>query len=162
MISFIIPAYNESALIERCIRSIRREADNLSCEILVVDNGSTDDTVKVAMLAGARVIFEPRKGVTRARQTGFEKSMNDLIAFIDADSVLPPGWLNRALQAIEGDAVAASGPVVYFELPLRKRLVGFVFYCLAKIAISSGQCFKAVISYCAGKHCIAPVDLTLT
>lgn len=134
MISFVIPAFNEEGLVELCIQSIRKEARNLTYEIIVVDNGSTDETVMLANLAGATVVSAPRKGVTRARQAGFEASKYDIVAFVDADNEIPQGWLNCALLAIEPpNVVAASGPVSYFELSLPKRLVSFAFYCGAKV-----------------------------
>src|SRR6202789_4422156 len=133
MLSFVVPAYNEESLIVGCIQSIIREADSVPCEIIVVDNGSSDNTAHLARLAGAHVIFESCKGITRARQAGFELAKYDLVAFIDADSTLPPGWLDFAIAAIKG-AVAASGPVIYCEMPLHKRITTFTFYCLAKVA----------------------------
>lgn len=133
MISFVIPAYNEEGLIVRCIQSILMETGDMTCEIIVVDNGSTDDTARLAELAGATVIHEPRKGITRARQAGFEIAKYDIVAFIDADSEIPTGWLDFALGAIKpSGVVAASGPVSYFELSLSKRIVSFAFYCTAK------------------------------
>ena len=135
MLSFVVPAYNEESLIVGCIQSIIREADSVPCEIIVVDNGSTDNTAHLARLAGAHVIFEPRKGITRARQAGFDLVKYDLAAFIDADSTLPPGWLDFALAALKDpEVVAASGPVIYHEMPLHKRITTFSFYFLAKAA----------------------------
>lgn len=133
MISFIVPAFNEEALIVNCIQSIIREAGNITYEIIVVDNGSTDQTAELARLCGAKVISEPTKGITHARQTGFEVAKYDLVAFIDADNELPPDWLDYALQAVVPvDVVAASGPVSYYELRLSKRLISFLFYLIAK------------------------------
>ena len=51
------------------------------------------------------------------------------IAFIDADNELPPDWMPFALDALEG-MVAASGPLVYSDLVLTKRIMSFLFYCL--------------------------------
>lgn len=134
MISFIIPAYNEAALVGACIRSI-----TMNCvvphEIIVVDNNSTDDTMGAAIRAGAIVILETRKGVTRARQAGFEAARFGIVAFIDADSEIPPGWVRRALEFLApSNVVAVSGPVSYYELSLFKRAVSFSFYVVAKLA----------------------------
>jgi glycosyltransferase involved in cell wall biosynthesis len=134
-VSFVVPAFNESKLITRCLQSIMTEARDIDYEIIVVDNGSTDETSHLAHLCGASVINEPKKGVTRARQAGLEKAQYELVAFIDADNDLPAGWLDLALKAMAGDGVvAASGPMVYDELRLFKRLIGFVFYLFAKVA----------------------------
>ena len=135
MISWIIPAYNESALISRAIDSIHRECENwINYEIIVVDNGSTDRTAEIARTCGATVIEEPAKGVTRARQKGLEAAAYNIVAFIDADNEIPPGWAVCAIWALQlHKAVAASGPVVYDELPLRKRVVVAMFYSLARL-----------------------------
>jgi glycosyltransferase involved in cell wall biosynthesis len=135
MLSFVIPAFNEESLIVRCIQSVICEAGNITYEIIVADNNSTDNTVELARLAGARVISESRKGVTRARQAGFEACKYDIVAFIDADNDLPPGWLDFALAALKGpDVVAASGPLIYCEMPLHKRMLTFLFYSVGKVA----------------------------
>jgi len=134
MISFVIPAYNEERSLPNCLDSIRAEVKRVryDYEIIVVDNNSTDETAMVAKLLGAKVVSELKKGVTRARQTGFEASKYDIIAFIDADSVLPRFWLDHAIDALDDPrVVAASGPVVYRDLSLFKRFVTASFYTIA-------------------------------
>jgi glycosyltransferase involved in cell wall biosynthesis len=135
MISYVIPAFNESALIQRCIDSIHRECEDwINYEIIVVDNGSTDMTAEIARSCGAMVITEPSKGVTRARQKGLEAAAYGLVAFIDADSEIPPGWAACALLALQFNrAVAVTGPIVYYELALRYRIIIGLFYTLARL-----------------------------
>lgn len=134
MISFVVPAFNEEALIDGCLKSIIIAAHlHYPYELIVVDNGSTDSTAERALAWGARVVKQPQKGVVWARQAGFEATQYDLVAFIDADNQIPDDWVEYALKAMEG-MVAASGPVVYADLVLSKRLLSFFFYCLAKIS----------------------------
>jgi glycosyltransferase involved in cell wall biosynthesis len=130
MISFVVPALNEEKLIARCIQSIICEAGNTTYEIIVVDNGSTDNTAVLAKLAGARVISETTKGLTRARQAGYLASQYDLIACIDADNVLPYGWLNEAMAAMKFDVAVVSGPIFYLEFGLFKTIVTSLFYSI--------------------------------
>ena len=138
MISFVIPAFNEENYIADCITSITKDAFDgniyIPHEIIVVDNNSTDHTAEVAREYGATVIQEPHKGTSWARQAGLEASKYDLVAFIDADCKLPSGWFNIAYETLMQDnVVAASGPHVFHELDLNKRILVFIFYCFAKI-----------------------------
>jgi glycosyltransferase involved in cell wall biosynthesis len=137
-VSFIIPAFNEYDLIADAIGSVRYAAISAGIkdpEIIVVDNNSTDGTGERAKGLGAQVIVEKRKGVTRARQAGLEASSNEIVAFIDADNMIPSDWVKYALLAINKDGVvAASGPVVYRDLKLYKRVISFLFYLTAKVA----------------------------
>lgn len=134
-LSFVIPAYNEEAYIGDCIESIRSEvaASSYPVEIIVVNNASTDRTATVARsYPDVKVVNEPHKGLVRARRAGFLASSGDLVANIDADSRLSPGWLEYVLQAFSNDPnlVALSGPFIHYDLaPVRKFLVWF-WYCL--------------------------------
>src|ERR1700677_365582 len=102
-ISIIVPAFNEYDLIVDCIGSIRYAMTASAItdyELIVVDNNSTDGTGSRAQGLGAKAIVEKRKGVTRARQAGLEAASNDIVAFIDADNMIPHDWAKYALIAI--------------------------------------------------------------
>jgi glycosyltransferase involved in cell wall biosynthesis len=141
-ISFVVPAYNEEAYLPACLDSILAQTRSLpagSTEIIVVNNASTDRTREVALqYPGVRVVDETRKGLTFARQAGFAASTGDLIANVDSDSRLTPDWLAEVLNTFgEADAkpgkqplVALSGPVLYYDLNPRQRLLVHVFYLI--------------------------------
>ena len=151
-LSFVVPAYNEEAYLPACLESILSQIDprttNLpagTCEIIVVNNASTDRTREVALCyTGVTVVDEPRKGLTFARQAGFAASTGDLIANVDADSRLTPGWVAKVLSTFaEAEATALtksdthrplaafSGPLVYYDLTPRQRVLVHVFYMTA-------------------------------
>lgn len=133
MISFVIPAYNEEALLASCIASIVVEM-NTDYEIIVVDNGSTDLTADIARYFSTKVISEPTKGVVWARQAGYAEAQGDLIAFIDADSEVPNGWLAIMLRAMSDNrVVACSGPLVYTDMNLAKRIMTSAFYTIGSL-----------------------------
>src|SRR5580698_2099218 len=97
-ISFSIPAYNEEHRIGRCLVAVQKEIVRSGmeneCEIVVVNNASTDRTKEIASkFAGVKVVDETRKGLTWARQAGFEHSSGELVANVDSDTMVPPGWL---------------------------------------------------------------------
>ncbi len=142
-ISFVVPAYNEQALIAASLIAIRDEIARVGlklgeeAEIIVVNNASTDDTRAAALaVAGVRVVDEPRKGLVQARWTGFGSSTGELIANIDADTVIPPGWLGEVLrQFARSDAlVGLSGPYVYYGVPRKVNWVVAAYYRLAWLA----------------------------
>jgi len=113
-ISVVIPAYNEERYLGRCLQALRAQSYPASrFEIIVVDNGSTDATADIARCFGVRIVSEPRKGVARARQTGFEAARSEIIASTDADTTVPAFWLARIAAHFEADPDlgAVYGPV---------------------------------------------------
>jgi glycosyltransferase involved in cell wall biosynthesis len=149
-ISFIIPAYNEENYIGQCLESIIQEAKNspLETEIIVVNNASTDNTRQVAQsFTGVKVVDESRKGVGFARQAGFLASSGDLVAYIDADSQLIPGWIKTATKKIgKKNVVAVSGPAIFHDLPVTAnitiRTIYYLAYCLKSFAIGANLIIK--------------------
>jgi hypothetical protein len=136
-ISFVVPAYNEETYLPDCLDSILAQTRDLpagSVEIIVVNNASTDRTREVALsYPGVQVVDEPRKGLTHARQAGFAASTGELIANVDSDSRLTPGWLAQVLStfAAEPKLVALSGPFVYYDLTPKQRTGVQLFYAAA-------------------------------
>jgi glycosyltransferase involved in cell wall biosynthesis len=119
-ISLIIPAYNEERYIGPCLESIASQHSEDIFEVIVVDNGSTDNTVATAeKFPGVTVLHESAKGPTHARQRGFIEAKGEFIAFIDADTQLPPGWVDKVKKefASEPKLVCLSGPFRYYDLP---------------------------------------------
>lgn len=104
-ISVIIPAYNKSSYLRRCIESVASQ-DFDSLEIIVVDDGSTDNSGAIidefaAKDSRIRAIHTPNGGVTAARKTGLLLSEGKYIMFADADDEMLPNALSVAYEAIE-------------------------------------------------------------
>lgn len=130
-LSIVIPAYNEEAYIGRCLASVAAELarSHFPIEIIVVNNASSDGTSDVARsFPFARVIDEPRKGLVRARQTGYEASAGDLVANVDADTLVPEGWIEQVFREFAADPklVALSGPYIYYDFsPFTNGVIRF-------------------------------------
>lgn len=138
-ISFVIPAYNEEALIGQCLTALTRECERAGHteEIIVVDNASTDSTAAIAAsFPRVTVLKEAQKGVAHARQTGSRTARGDLIANIDADTRMQTGWIDMVLSEFSAhpQLVALSGPYFFYDLPIIVRGATRLFYYAAKVA----------------------------
>ena len=133
-LAFVIPAYNEEALIGKCLQSVIAEVERTGsdAEIIVVNNASTDRTGEIARsFPRVRVVDEPLKGLVNARDAGFAASAGfDLIANIDSDTLVPPGWLTTVHDEFSRDPklVCLSGPYVYYDMGTWNRLLVQFFY----------------------------------
>jgi len=132
-VSFVVPAYNEEALIGSCLTGIIAEISRTRCraEIIVVNNGSTDGTCYIASsYPDVKVVDEPIRGLVRARRAGCLEANGKFIANIDADTILPEGWLSTALAEFvrRPGLVALSGPYIYYDLPKWAQLGAAGFF----------------------------------
>ena len=133
-ISFVVPTYNEESYIRHCLDAIIKEvAGRDGYEIIVVDNNSNDKTCEIVAReypGAVRLVHEPRRGANRAREAGFVASKGALVAFLDADTELGEGWIDRAERAFAADKnlVCLSGPFIYYDLPFAARMFVQFFY----------------------------------
>src|SRR4051795_2963793 len=98
LISVLIPARNAEATIAAQIYSLRSQTYDGLWEAILVNNGSTDSTVKLALDAAGglplRVVdASERPGLSYARNVGVASARGDFVAFCDADDEVAPGWL---------------------------------------------------------------------
>jgi len=82
-------------------------------EIIVADNGSTDDSARVAAEAGAIVVPLPDRRVAQVRNEAAARARGDYLAFLDADHELDPGWSAAAMRALNDPGVDAAGAQYY-------------------------------------------------
>jgi glycosyltransferase involved in cell wall biosynthesis len=93
-ISVVIPAYNSSSMLRATIQSVHSQTLGVA-EIIVVDDGSTDDTSEIASGMGATVIRQPNSGISAARNTGITNASQPWIAFLDHDDL----WDSQKISA---------------------------------------------------------------
>ncbi len=120
-LSIIIPVYNEQSHLKTCLESIAWQTEKPD-EVIVVDNNSNDETVKIAKsFSFVTVVSEKKQGVLFARNKGFDYAKSEILGRIDADSILSENWCENVRKIFANDKVgAATGPVVYYDMPFRK------------------------------------------
>jgi glycosyltransferase involved in cell wall biosynthesis len=103
LVSVIIPVWNSPRLIRDCLAAIEQQTlPRDRFEILVVDNGSTDDTAAVARrIPGVTVLEETQPGSYAARNRALAAARGEYVAFTDADCLPAPDWLETALRAAQ-------------------------------------------------------------
>ena len=137
-LAFVIPAYNEEALIGKCVEAVLAEVarSGRDIDVVVVNNNSTDRTGELAAsYPGVRVVDEKQKGIVSARDGGFRATTAELVANIDADTMVPPGWLDTVFEEFEKDPklVCLSGPYIYYDLSGWNRFLVTLFYGLTTL-----------------------------
>ena len=94
LISVIIPCYNYGRFLPDAVNSVLgQKKDGLAVEIIVVDDGSTDDTAAVAQRLGSSIqyIYQENQGPSAARNSGIRIARGDYLVFLDADDLLTAG-----------------------------------------------------------------------
>jgi glycosyltransferase involved in cell wall biosynthesis len=108
-ISVIVPAFNEEKRIRACLESIRAQRTARSYELIVSDSNSTDYTASIAGEYADKVIVCAERGTARARNEGARLASGDILAFIDSDTTILPGYLDTVYEALwDGRTLAVS------------------------------------------------------
>lgn len=118
-LSIVIPAYNEESYLESCLTAIAKQTV-LPDEVIVVDNNSTDKTTQIASaFPFVKLLSEPQQGLFFSRQTGMDAATSDVIARIDADTVVDRHWVAAIKKSFQDPTVQGlTGPVGYHDMPL--------------------------------------------
>ena len=115
MISIIVPIYNAASYLPACIESVLGQTER-ELQLILVDDGSTDDSVRIAQQYArqdTRVAFyqQAHAGQSAARNLGLQHAKGEYIAFVDADDTIESDWCERHLNDIEGvDYVQSQCP----------------------------------------------------
>jgi glycosyltransferase involved in cell wall biosynthesis len=127
-VSVIVPVYNGAVYLHEALRSLALEGEQaIDPEVLVVDDGSTDDTPEVARRWAHRIVYrrQDNAGPAAARNAGLAIARGDVIGFLDADDLWPPGKLATQLRYLDAhpDVDAVLGTVQW----LRRAVDGHTF-----------------------------------
>lgn len=111
MVSICIPCFNEERFLPACLKSVcaSAAAASVPVEIVIADNGSTDRSVEIAQSYGAIVVSVPQaKTVAAVRNATGEAARGDWFAFLDADCIVPLGWIARGIKHAAPDVVTGA------------------------------------------------------
>ena len=127
-VSVVIPAYNEENYLPSCLESIRKQDYTGEYEVIVVDNACTDNTAKIALDWGAKVVYESKRSPACARQKGAEAATGEIIAFIDADTQAPAYWLSTMVSRFvrEPGTVSITGPYAYCDAGRFTKITSYI------------------------------------
>ena len=129
-VSVIIPAYNAARFIGEALQSVLQQTFQ-DFEIIVVDDGSTDDTARVvAGIADPRIryVYQENKGLSSARNHGLRLAQGGYIALLDADDMWQPQYLARMIETLQNNAQAGAA------------------YCGFRYMDAAGRPLKVVVS----------------
>ena len=113
-ISVVIPAYNVARFLPRCLKSVFAQTLKPE-EVIVVDDGSTDNTAALAEGLGAKVISRQNGGPGAARNTGINNASSEWIALLDADDMWAPEKLERQVVRIRPETVIVYTGIRIFD-----------------------------------------------
>ena len=147
-IALVVPCLNDAELLARCLASFRSQTRPLN-QIIVVDNGSTDSSAAVAASFGARVVSEPRRGITWAARAGYDAAFAhgaDLIVRTDADAWAGPTFVEELVaqfaSLLDASSEHTACPVgitggAAFDLPVGGALLARLYLGAYRASVGS-------------------------
>lgn len=144
MTSFVVPAYNEEALLGRTVAALGDAGRALGepFEVVVADDASTDRTAEVARAAGARVVPVNHRQISATRNAGARAAGGEFFVFVDADTVVTAAVVKAAVTTMRSGAVG-GGCAFRFDrpLPLYGRVMEAVAVPLYRVMSLASGCF---------------------
>ena len=144
MLSFIVPAYNEEQSLVATVEALHQAGQALGepYEVIVADDGSTDQTAAVAVQLGAVVVSATHRQIAATRNSGARVARGDFLIFVDADTVVNTEVVRAAVDAMRGGSVGGGAGMLFDEpTPLFARLaLRFIVWVFRALGLATG-CF---------------------
>lgn len=140
IVSFIIPTLNAQAVLETCLKSIKKQTvSSKKYEIIIADGGSTDNTLKIAKKYKAKIFKNPLQTAEAGKAVGVKKAIGKYIALIDSDNILPTkNWLQINIDILEKDSqLVGTEPIRFTYRPQ----AGFIERYSALIGVNDPYAF---------------------
>ena len=171
LISIIIPENNEEKIIQHTLELLflalnEQRDEGYSWEIIVGDNHSTDKTVEIAAKAGAKIVKEPFRQISRVRNTGARVAQGEWFIFMDADSYPQPELIAEVIGVIEngnnigcGTTILVEGGTLFNKLRMERMNPVYRFFNISggAFVLCQSEAFQAVKGF--STHLYAYEDL---
>src|SRR6266850_627466 len=110
LVSFVVPAWNEESVLAPTLEALKAasRAAGEPCEVIVVDDASTDRTVEIARQSGARVVPVHHRQIAATRNAGAEQARGDLLIFVDADTIVTEEAIRAAVESVRLGAIGGG------------------------------------------------------
>lgn len=137
-VSVVIPVKDDAEALRACLERLAAQTV-APLEVIVVDNASRDGSADVARAAGATVLVRALPGIGATAALGYETAVGDVIARCDADSLVPPDWVERIAMAFAADPRldALTGPGRFHDLPRPWAGVASAAYAVGVFGIAA-------------------------
>jgi glycosyltransferase involved in cell wall biosynthesis len=144
VLSFVIPAHNEEAVIGQTLRTLLASAEMVGkpSEVIVVNDASTDRTAEIARSLGAAVVTVNLRKISAVRNAGARVARGEVLIFVDADTLVPVKALASAIEVIRQGAVGGGARVqMDDDVPMwASPLLTLVSWGLCRLRLAAG-CF---------------------
>ncbi len=118
MISVVIPVLNEGQTVKKCIESVK--AEGADCEIIVVDGGSSDNTLEEVKLFPDVMLVRTGKGRGRQLNAGAAAAQGEILLFLHSDTIIEEGWSMAVASACKKDGIAGGAFTFTVDYPGRR------------------------------------------
>jgi len=123
-VSIVVPVYNGAETVSACLESLlNQDYPAEACEIIVVENGSTDNTTQLVEKYPVRLFHSDARGPAPARNLGIAKSEAEIVAFTDADCIADPNWLSELVKPYADLEIGGVGGAILAYQHTRRNVV---------------------------------------
>ncbi len=144
-VSVVIPTYNASKTIDDCLTSILKQGFS-DYEVIVVDDGSTDDTLRKVEKYPVKLAKSPHQGAPGARNAGFEASKGNIVIFLDSDCIVGRDLIANLIRPLKDPEIGVTQP--WWDNINKDKLVPSLIFKVYEYLVPKVKYPDYFVSYC--------------